>query len=62
MKLYHFPAAPNPARVLFYLKEKQITDVELVLVDFFQGQQNSAEHLARSPQGTVPVLELDDGR
>ena len=62
MRLYHFPPAPNPARVLFYIKEKGITDLELVLVDFFKGEQNSPEHLARSPAGTVPVLELDDGR
>lgn len=62
MKLYHFPVAPNPARVLFYIKEKGLTDIELVLVDFFKGEQNSDAHLARSPQGVVPVLELADGR
>lgn len=61
MKLYHFPPAPNPAKVLFYLKEKGLTDIELELVDFFQQQQSQPAHLARSPRGTVPVLELDDG-
>ena len=61
MKLYYFPPAPNPAKVLFYLKEKGIRDVELQLVDFFKGDQRSPEHLARSPRGTVPILELDDG-
>lgn len=61
MKLYHFPVAPNPARVLFYLKEKQLTQVELVLVDFFKGEQSTPAHLARSPRGTVPVLENDEG-
>ncbi|MEM1112802.1 MAG: glutathione S-transferase family protein [Pseudomonadota bacterium] len=61
MKLYHFPAAPNPAKVLCYLREKGLHNIELELVDFFQGAQSQAEHLTRSPRGTVPVLELDDG-
>ena len=60
MKLYQFPPAPNPARVLFYLNEKGL-DIERVLVDFTQGEQRSPEHLARNPTGTLPVLELDDG-
>ena len=62
MKLYHFPPAPNAAKVLFYVREKKIDDVELVLVNFLEREQRSEAHLARSPRGTVPVLELDDGR
>lgn len=61
MKLYHFPIAPNPAKVLAYVKEKGLDNLELELVDFMKGEQNSPEHLARSARGTVPVLELDDG-
>lgn len=61
MKLYHFPAAPNAAKVLAYVREKGITAVELVTVNFFKQEQRSREHLARSPRGTVPVLELEDG-
>ncbi len=61
MKLYHFPPAPNPAKVLAYIREKGLDDIELVLVDFFNQEQTSPAHLARSPRGTVPVLELDDG-
>ncbi len=61
MKLYHFPPAPNPAKVLFYVKEKGIADIELEMVNFLDGEQREPEHLARSPRGTVPVLELDDG-
>ncbi len=60
MKLYTFPPAPNPSRVRFYLKEKGL-ELEEVIVDFFKGEQNSREHLARSSAGVVPVLELDDG-
>ena len=63
MKLYHFPIAPNPAKVLAYVREKGLDELELELelVDFLKGEQNSPAHLARSPRGTVPVLELDDG-
>jgi len=65
MKLYTFPPAPNPARVEFFLNEKirggAVPDVERVLVNFFHGEQKSAEHRARNPSGTVPVLELGDG-
>ena len=70
MKLYMMPVAPNPAKVLLYLAEKNALQsaaqlapvaVEAVLVDFRAGEQNSAAHRERSPFGTVPVLELDDG-
>ena len=31
-------------------------------VSIFEGEGQSAEHLARNPTGAVPVLELEDGR
>ena len=60
MKLYYFPVAPNPTKVLVYLKEKNI-DIDLQLVDLLQGEQRSAEHQARNPRRALPVLELDSG-
>ena len=65
MKLYVFPVAPNPTKVRLYLAEKaaQGTNIPLeeVTVSLANGEQRSAEHLARNPLGTLPVLELDDG-
>lgn len=65
MKLYMFPVAPNPTRVMLYLAEKKHAGheipVEQVLVDFREKQQKSDEHLERNPFGKLPVLELDDG-
>jgi len=70
MKLYHFPVAPNPARVLFFLNEKEharttvdetLPRIERVLVDFTRAEQKTPEFLALNPAGVVPVLELDDG-
>ena len=60
MKLYYFPVAPNPTRVLVYVREKGIS-IDMELVNLREGEQNSPEHLARNPQGALPVLELDDG-
>ena len=62
LKLYHFPFAPNPGRVLAYLKEKQVDGVEYVYVDFTKGEQNSPEHRNRNPRGIAPLLEFEDGR
>lgn len=60
MKLYYFPVAPNPTKVRLYLAEKGIA-LETVRVNLGEGEQKSAEHLARNPRGKLPVLELDDG-
>ena len=60
MKFYYFPVAPNPTRVRVFIREKGIK-LDEVLVNLREGEQNSAEHLARNPRGALPVLELDDG-
>ena len=65
MKLYMFPIAPNPTKVRLYLAEKRAAgcpiDLEEVTVNLIESEQNGEAHLERSPFGTVPVLELDDG-
>lgn len=65
MKLYFFPVAPNPTRVLLYLglKEAGGADIPLerVRLSIRKGEQSSPEHLARNRFGRLPVLELDDG-
>lgn len=60
MKIYYFPVAPNPTRLMVYIGEKGI-DIDRQLVDLTRGEQNAPEHLARNPRGALPVLELDDG-
>ena len=61
MKLFTFPMAPNPARIDFYLREKNL-QLETVIIDLPSGEHRQAAHLARHPGAAVPVLELDDGR
>ena len=60
MKLYYFPASPNPTKVLIYLREKGI-GIELVLVNLRTGEHRDPVHLARNPTGALPVPELDRG-
>ncbi len=59
MKLYVWRKAPNPRRTLIYLAEKGI-DVPLEDVGGGKGRLKP-EYVARYPQATVPMLELDDG-
>lgn len=65
MKLYCFPVAPNPTKVRLYVAEKRLggadLHVEEVQVHLGQGEQSTADFLARNPFGRLPVLELADG-
>ena len=60
MRLYDHPASANcmKCRVLLRLLELPF---DTVTVDLFRRETRSPEHLARNPDGRVPVLELDGG-
>ncbi len=62
MKIYAAPFAPNPRRVMMFIAEKAITDIEIVSLDLPKGEHRSAEFRAKSPLAQVPTLELNDGR
>jgi glutathione S-transferase len=62
MKLYIAPYAPNPRRVVMFLAEKGVTDIELVTLDLQAGTHREDAFRAKSPLSQVPTLELDDGR
>jgi glutathione S-transferase len=66
MILHDLPGAPNPTKVRLYLAEKAAQGVEVNLeirkVNVFKQDNRTAEFLAKNPFGTMPVLELDDGR
>jgi glutathione S-transferase len=62
MKLYTGKLPPNPRRVNIFIAEKGLGDrIEMIELDLAT-QAKQPDHLARHPQGLVPVLELDDGR
>lgn len=61
MKLYNYGTAPNPRKVIIFLREKGI-EYETIEVDMLKGEHKTPEFLKKNPSGKVPVLELDDGR
>lgn len=61
VRLYTFPAAPNPRRVHIYLAEKGI-EIPFEHVDILKRENRAPEFIANvNAMGGVPVLELDDG-
>jgi glutathione S-transferase len=59
MKLFFHPLSGNSRRVLLVATQLEVP-LERIVVDLNQGEQKQAAHLARNPNGHVPVLD-DDG-
>ena len=60
MKLYSYPAAPNPRRLHIFMAEKGL-DIPFEPVDLMKGGQFDPAFVALNPMSTVPVLVTDDG-
>ena len=60
MILYDHPASANCLKVRILLRQLGVP-YESVTVDLFSGETRQPEHLARNPDGRLPVLELDTG-
>ena len=60
MILYDHPASSNCMKVRILLRQLELP-FETVTVDLFTGETKKPEHMARNPDGRVPVLELDSG-
>jgi len=61
MRLYSYFRSSSTWRVRIALAWKQIPH-DYTAIHLLERMQAAPEHLARSPMGKVPVLELDDGR
>lgn len=59
MKLFFHPFSGNSRRVLLVASHLHIP-LERALVDLTQGEQRGEAHLARNPNGRVPVLQDGD--
>ena len=59
MKLYD-SIGPNPRVVRMFMAEKGIC-LPVQTVDLAAGENREPAHLARTPHGQMPTLELDDG-
>jgi glutathione S-transferase len=60
MKMYDYPA-PNAQKVKIFAHEKDIS-IEYIQVDLLNHELRTPEMLNKNPMGTVPFLELDDGK
>ena len=60
MKLLTDPRAPSPRRVHLLMSARGI-ELETGTVSLADGAHLEPDFLALNPEGTVPVLELDDG-
>lgn len=60
MKLHGYWRSSASTRVRIALALKGI-EVQHMAVNLREGEQREAAHLARNPQGFLPVLELEDG-
>lgn len=64
MTLYNFPWGPYPRRLTIYLAEKNITDLELIEVEFPHRPELWPTGFLRdlNPAHSLPVLDLGDGK
>ena len=60
MRLYSSEYAPNPRKVLIYINEKGIKDIEVINLDLGKLEHKSPEYMAIAPNSKVPALVLDD--
>ncbi len=62
MKLYHSPMAPNPDRVVSFLRAKGKLDaVDLEEISIMKQEHKAPGYRDVSPYAQVPALVLDDG-
>ena len=61
LRLYHYWRSSSSWRIRWALELKRL-ECELVAVNLLDGEQGSAEHRARNPYGSVPVLEFPEHR
>jgi maleylacetoacetate isomerase len=60
LRLYHYWRSSSSWRVRWAFALKQL-ECEYVAVNLLEGEQSKSDHLARSPMGLVPTLELVGG-
>ena len=61
MKIYSSPVAPSPRKVLIFIAEKGIENVQIENLDLGKLEHKTPEYKKIAPNSRVPALELDSG-
>ena len=62
MKLYSGPVAPSPRKVLIFIAEKGIENIEVENLDIGKMEHKTPEYKKIAPNSRIPALVLDDGK
>ena len=62
MKLYSSPVAPSPRKVLIFIAEKSIENIEVGNLDIGKMEHKTPEYKEIAPNSRIPALVLDDGQ
>ncbi len=60
MKLYSSPVAPSPKKVLVFISEKGIKDIEVKDLDIGKMEHKTDEYKRIAPNSRIPALVLDN--
>ena len=61
MKIYSSPVAPSPRKVLIFIAEKGIDNIQIVNLDLGKLEHKTPEYKKIAPNSRVPALELESG-
>ena len=61
MKIYSSPVAPSPRKVLIFIAEKGIENVQIENLDLGKLEHKTPEYKKIAPNSRVPALELESG-
>ena len=61
MKLYSSQVAPSPRKVIVFIAEKGIKNIEVKNLDIGKMEHKTPEYKKIAPNSRIPALELDDG-
>ena len=62
MKLYSNLVAPSPRKVLIFIAEKDIDNIEVEDLDIGKMEHKTPEYKTIAPNSRIPALVLDDGQ
>ena len=61
MKIYSSPVAPSPKKVLVFISEKGIKDIEVENLDIGKMEHKTDKYKKIAPNSRIPALVLDNG-